>query len=206
MKKNLLAEVKRLSIPKNLFLQRLEDPNYHRKYVGKFSPEEDWILYLADEENEDEDNKFTGVMCKGLFECLEFLEEENILSMEVEMSMDIADYTLENFEKYQREYRQKILNHCVTKGLFDTDIWAIEMAHRYVIAAEEKWYKSLELLVTKHICPYCDEKTVTPLDTHRKKELAYLCANEECVTRQEPFHVTDKFLIKKAKNQNLCKN
>ncbi|MCC0179245.1 hypothetical protein I4641_19975 [Waterburya agarophytonicola K14] len=65
--------------------------------------------------------------------CLVRLEKDNILSLEARKlfkNRSISDENyLEEFEKFQIDYRRTIINECYKNGNFETENWKIKVRH-----------------------------------------------------------------------------
>jgi hypothetical protein len=105
-----------------------------------------WILYFPLEEG----GEFEDVMAGSFSECFEYLEEINILSSEAEELLP-SNASPSEFIACQKNYREKVIKECFSKGRFHTKNWAIEDETGMFILQEEEWEKAKKLGQTSQI-------------------------------------------------------
>lgn len=129
MKKGFLSEVK-----------RLHSKNYpFQKYEGKFFNDEHWRLFIRMgclPEYPDDDDIFECLLHGSFSECLKYLEEHNILRLEVEKNL-LPNTSVAQYYKSQKDYRQKIIKNCFEIGEFETDNWSIHNYKLYDIVGSD---------------------------------------------------------------------
>jgi hypothetical protein len=182
MKTGILTEIKRLD-------KRNPQKKYnpYKKYEGKFLNEHQWILYLAFEK----EDELEGCMFGSFSECFEYLEQINILSTEAEQLLP-SNTSPSEFIACQKDYREKVIKECFSKGRFNTENWAIEDETGMYLLQEEKWEKAKKLLIEENICPSCGLNQVKRYTDEKEGVMIFKCYNPDCDGRDQEIWVSQE--------------